>query len=382
MPNRIEEVLAESEELATERLLARLRAYVEIETPSRHEEGIRQLAGLIAKHVQDAGGRVALTEAPGFGAHLVANFDGRTHEAPLVILVHIDTVHPIGTLTTQPFRIVGGRAEGPGIYDMKAGVAVVVEAVHLLKKRGIQPRRPLRIIVTCDEEIGSHSALPILEAHTQGAAAVLVPEPCIEGGKAKTQRKGVLTYQIHVTGRAAHAGTAPTTGVSAIVELVKQIERIYALARPEVGTTVNVGVITGGTASNVIAANASAEIDVRVVDMTEGERVNRELLGLAQIHPEASVSVMQTEGRPPLERNEAVLDLYAKARVLAQELGHEMGEGASGGGSDGSLTAAMGIPTLDGLGCDGGGAHAADEHVLIADLPYRLALFARILETF
>jgi glutamate carboxypeptidase len=365
---------------ATARMLDTIKKYVEVESPSRHEPGIRQLAGTIIKDLEDTGASVALTEAPGYGAHVVASIAGVTDEPPVVILSHMDTVHPIGTLATQPFRVNGERAEGPGIYDMKAGIAVAVEALRLLSRRDSKPRRPVRFVITCDEEIGSHSALPIITETARDAAAVLVTEPCISGGLAKTQRKGVLTYRMTVTGRASHAGTSPQTGVSAIVELCKQIERIYSLAKPDRGTTLNAGVVTGGTASNVVAAYASAEIDVRVINMAEGARIHADLMALTNITDGAVVTVDQTESRPPLERTPAVVGLYERARDIASELGHDMGEGASGGGSDGSLTAAMGLATLDGLGPDGGGAHAADEHILIADLPYRLALFARLLE--
>jgi glutamate carboxypeptidase len=291
----------------------------------------------------------------------------------------MDTVHPVGTLAAQPFVIRDGRAEGPGIYDMKIGIALAVEAVQLLKRQGVQPRRPLRIVLTCDEEIGTHASMATIEANAKGAAAILVPEPCIAGGSVKTARKGVLTYRMDIRGRAAHAGVAPQTGISAIAELAKQIERLTSIARPDVGTTINVGVIGGGTASNVVAANAFADIDVRVVDLAEARRVNAELIGLEAITPGASVVVRQTEQRPPLERTPGVVALFEKARTVAAELGRELGEGSSGGGSDGSFTAAMGIPTLDGLSADGGGAHASDEHILIADLPYRLALFTRML---
>lgn len=381
MPNEIELYLGESEAAATERMLARIRSYVEIETPSRDEAQIRKLAQLVAADLAAAGGKVAVTEAPGYGAHVVAEFAGAADGPHTMVLTHLDTVHPIGTIATQPFRIRDGRAEGPGVYDMKAGVSVAVEAVHLLTRAGRQPARPLRIVMTCDEEIGSHSSLPVIEANARGAHAVLVPEPCISPGLAKTERKGVLTYRMDITGKAAHAGTSPSTGISAIVELARQIERIYQLAKPEIGTTVNVGVISGGTASNVVAAAAQAEIDVRVVNMVEGKRMHEALLALQPILPGAVVSVRQTEQRPPLERSPGVVALYERVREVSRTLGRDLGEGASGGGSDGSLTAAMGIPTLDGLGCDGGGAHAADEHILIADLPYRLALFTRALET-
>lgn len=382
MANEVEQVLGESEAAARDRVLARLRTYVELETPSRHEEGIRRLAGMIARDLEVAGGSIALTEAPGFGAHIVASFPGEETGAHVVILSHMDTVHPIGTLATQPFVVRDDRAEGPGTYDMKAGIAVAVEALQHLARAGRRPKRAVRFVITCDEEIGSHSSLPIITEQAQGAAAVFVTEPCIAGGMAKTARKGVLTYRMDVTGRAAHAGVAPQTGVSAIAELAAQIGRTYELARHDVGTTVNVGVIGGGTASNVVAAAAHAEIDVRVVEMKEGARIHEDLMDMRALDPGATVSVHQTERRPPLERTDAVVGLYQQVRAIAAGLGHDMGEGASGGGSDGSLTAAMGIPTLDGLGPDGGGAHAIDEHILLADLPYRLALFISILRDF
>lgn len=380
MASEIEKVLGESEDAARERLLARIRRYVEVETPSRNETAIQHLAAMIAADMEEAGGKVTITAAPGYGAQVLGEFEGETSEPHLLVLAHMDTVHPMGTIETQPFKVTEDRAEGPGVYDMKTGFAVPIEAMLHLRRSGKQPRRPVRILITCDEEIGTHASLGIIEENARDAGAVLVPEPCIAGGIAKTQRKGVLTYRVDVQGKASHAGTFPQAGISAIVELSKQIEKIYALAKPDVGTTVNVGVISGGTASNVVAAFATAEVDVRVVAMDEGKRIHDELLALTPITPGARVHVQQTEQRPPLERTEKVVALYQRVKVLAEGLGHEMGEGASGGGSDGSLTAAMGVPTLDGLGCDGGGAHAADEHILIADLPYRMALFTRIFE--
>lgn len=381
MPNEIEVFLGESEAAATARVLERLRRYVEVETPSRDVDRINALANLIAQDLEKAGGTIEKIPAPGYGTNIVATFEGAADGPHTVTLSHMDTVHPVGTIATQPFIIRDGRAEGPGTYDMKAGVAVAVESVLLLKRKGMRPAHPLRVIMTCDEEIGSHSSLPIIEQHARGAGAVLVTEPCIAGGLAKTARKGVLTYRMETTGRASHAGVSPQTGVSAIMELCRQIERMQRFARPELGTTINVGVIGGGTASNVVAAAAWAEIDVRVVEMTEGERINHVLTSLQPIMEGTAVKVERTEQRPPLERSPAVVALYERVRDIARSLGHEMGEGASGGGSDGSFTASWGIPTLDGLGCDGAGAHAADEHILIADLPYRLALFTSALAT-
>lgn len=380
MADRLVEVLGESRDAATQRVLARMRAYVEMETPSRSEGHVRALAAVIQSDLRQAGATAELIDAPGYGAHVVAAIggDGRDH---IAILSHMDTVHPIGTLATQPFRVNGNRVEGPGTYDMKAGIAIAVEALLLMQRRGTHPQRPIRFIITCDEEVGSHSGLPVIREHAEGASAVLVTEPCVAGGLAKTSRKGVLTYKMTISGRAAHAGTHPQNGVSAITELAHQIQSVLALADWSQGTTLNVGVVNGGTASNVVAAHAFAEIDVRVTNAAETERVHNALLSLRAHTDGAQVTVKQTEKRPPLERTPQVVALYERARAIAAELAFDMKEGSSGGGSDGSFTAALGLPTLDGLGPDGGGAHAVDEHVLLDDVPLRLALFTRMLES-
>lgn len=378
--DQIEAVLGETKDAATERIIERMRRYVEMETPSRSESQIRALADVLAGDLRAAGAEVDIIDAPGYGAHVVATLGGSGTDH-IVILSHMDTVHPMGTLATQPFRITNGRVEGPGTYDMKAGITIAVEALMLMRRRGTRPQRPIRFVITCDEEIGSHSGLDIIKQHAQGASAVLVTEPCIAGGMAKTSRKGVLTYQMTIEGRAAHAGTHPSNGASAINELAHQIQEMLELANHEQGTTINIGVISGGTASNVVAAQAFAEIDVRVTNAAETKRIHEALLARSAHVNGTRVKVEQTEQRPPLERSPHVIALYERVKTIAAELEFDMGEGSSGGGSDGSFTAAMGLPTLDGLGPDGGGAHAIDEHVLLADLPLRLALFTRILES-
>jgi glutamate carboxypeptidase len=380
MSDKIVEVLGESRDAAAQRVVDRLRKYVELESPSRHEEQIHDLANVLAGDLRPAGAEVEIIDAPGYGAHVVAMIGGNAQDH-IMILSHMDTVHPLGTLATQPFKVTAGRVEGPGTYDMKAGIAVAVEALLLMKRRDAEAKRPIRFVITCDEEIGSHSGIELIRRHAVGAHAVLVTEPCIAGGLAKTSRKGVLTYQMEIEGRASHAGTHPSTGASAITELAHQIHDILALANHDQGTTLNVGVVSGGTASNVVAAHAFAEIDVRVTNAAETDRVNAALLALEAKTAGTTVTVKQTEQRPPLERSPRVLELYERVKGIARELDFDMGEGSSGGGSDGSFTAHMGLATLDGLGPDGGGAHAIDEHVLVADLPLRLALFARILES-
>lgn len=361
-------------------VLERAGRYVAHETPSRDVKRLVALSKLIETELRAAGADVRPVDAPGLGRNLVATIPGRADLEPLVILGHIDTVHPLGTIETQPFRTVDGRAEGPGVYDMKTGVALCVEALTLLHARGSGPRRPVRMLVTCDEEIGSHSARPMIAESAKGAWAALVPEPSIPDGGIKTARKGVLTYRLRVEGRAAHAGIEPGAAVSAITELAHQILDVLAIADHPRGTTLNIGVVEGGTASNVVAGRASAEIDVRVVDASEAERVDAALRALTPHLDEARIELTRTESRPPLERTDAVVRLYEQAREIAAGLGVTIGEGASGGGSDGSLIAAHGVPALDGLGPRGGGAHAVTEHVIVADLPFRLAFIARLLE--
>jgi glutamate carboxypeptidase len=325
-------------------------------------------------------------DVPDVGRNLLARLPGTPDDdgdtdAPVLILAHIDTVHPIGTLAQRPFRIEGGRAYGPGIYDMKTGLAVAIEALAWLREQGRRPRRPVHLLVTCDEEVGSHSAHDMILEQACSAAAVLVPEPCLPDGGAKTFRKGVATYRIEARGRAAHAGIDGVSAVSAITEVVHASRAALDLADHSRGTTINVGVIGGGTASNVVAADAWAMIDVRLAEPAEGDRVHASLMAIKAHNPKADLKIDQAESRPPLVRSDAVVGLYEKARDAAATLGVELAEGPSGGGSDGSIAASVGAATLDGLGPQGGGAHAEDEHIVLSDLPFRLALMARLLET-
>jgi glutamate carboxypeptidase len=266
------------------------------------------------------------------------------------------------------------------VYDMKCGAALVLEALSLGHEAGRAPRRPVVLLITCDEEVGSHSSRPLIERYARTAGAVLVPEPCLPDGGVKTARKGVATYRLRTTGQAGHAGLDPGMTVSAIAELIDQCQAASALACHDLGTTINIGVIGGGIATNVVAGEAWAGIDVRLAVPEEGERVHAALLSLQPKRPGAAVHVVRSESRPPLVRTPAVVALYQQARAIAAELDVELTEGASGGGSDGSLAAFWGAPTLDGLGARGGGAHAASEHVLVADLPFRLALMHALLD--
>jgi glutamate carboxypeptidase len=380
--NAVEQHLRLSGEAACTRVLERSRRYVEQETPSGAAEEITRLAVMIENDLIACGATVDRFDAPGLGRNLLARIAGRETDAePVLVLAHIDTVHPVGTLAQRPFRVEDGRAFGPGIYDMKTGLAAVIEALAWMHEQGRRPRRAVHLLVTCDEEIGSHSAYDLIVEQARAAAYVLVPEPCLPDGGVKTFRKGVATYRVSATGRAAHAGIDGDNAVSAITELLHALTDALRLADHDRGTTINVGVIEGGTASNVIAAHASAVVDVRLAEEEEGGRVHSHLMALRARHPEATLTVERSESRPPLVRTEAVAALYEKARLLAAELGVELAEGGSGGGSDGSIAAAAGATTLDGLGALGGGAHAVDEHIVLSDLPFRLGLMTRLLDT-
>lgn len=363
-------------------VLERLRAYVELESPTGDVARATQMAELLARDLEQAGAVVERLSAPDWGEHLDARIEGREADLPAVVLLgHLDTVHPVGTLAERPFRVVDGRAEGPGSFDMKAGLAVIVEALRRLAAAGRRPRRPVRILVSCDEEVGSRTSRAWIEDASRNAAACLVLEPSLPGGRVKTARKGVSQYRLRARGRAAHAGVDPERGINAIVELAAQIPRILALADSDRGTTVNIGTIHGGTAGNVVAAEAEAEVDVRFASPAEGQRVDAAMHALGPATAGAGLEVEGGINRPPLVRTEGVVTLYETARAAAAKLGFELGEGATGGGSDGSFVAALGVPTLDGLGPAGGGAHAVDEHVVVDDLPRRVALLERLLET-
>ena len=314
------------------------------------------------------------------GPHLLVRVPGAAaHEEPLLLLGHLDTVWAHGTLDEIPFRIEDGVARGPGVYDMKAGLVQTIWALWALERRGLRPRRPLTILWNTDEEAGSAASREFIEAEASQAAACLVMEPSLPGGGAKTGRRGVGILRVTVRGRAAHAGLDPERGINAITELAGVVTAAAALSAPGRGVTVNVGLIRGGSRTNVVPAEASADVDIRMDDPESGERLIRALRRLGAEHPEAEVSWTGGVNRPALVRNEGVATLYERARRLAGELDWELGEGSAGGGSDGNIVAGLGVPVLDGLGPLGDGAHARHEQVVTADLPRRAALLAALL---
>lgn len=358
----------------THQIIERLASYVAIETPSGDEPRLRALADLIRRDLEEIGATVESRDAPGLGVNLIARFAGDGRK-PVLLLCHYDTVHPVGTIARLPFRIEGNRAYGPGIYDMKAGIALAIEAI-----RGAALERPVTLMVTCDEEIGSHSSRALMEAEALKSEAVLVLEPPLPDGSVKTARKGVGVYVLRTHGRQAHAGVEPGTGVDAIGEMARQIVDVLSLANHAAGTTVNVGRIVGGTTSNVIAELAEAEIDVRYTNPAEGARLDDALRRLEPHDARVRISIEGGLNRPPFVRTAAVERLFHLAREQAAAAGLTIGEGATGGASDGNFTAAIGVPTLDGLGVPGAGAHTFEEHILLDTLPQRVAFLRRLIE--
>lgn len=356
-------------------MLAELAQLVGMESPSRDADGIRVVATHVARALNETGASVSIVEDHSNGPNVVARFG--SSDRPILLLGHLDTVWARGTIATMPWRIEGDLAFGPGVFDMKSGVLVVVEALRGLARHGISV--PVVVVFNCDEEIGSESTRALIASHAKNARAALVFEPSIPGGSAKTSRSGMSDYRIVVRGRAAHAGVDPEKGVSAIVAAARIVLALNDLNDLSNGLSVNPGVIKGGTRANVIAAEAIVEVDVRFRTQAQAECVHRAITGLGKSSDGALIEVTGGIDRPPFEPNPDGLALYGRAAVAARASGFEMGQGHVGGVSDGNFTAAMGVPTLDGLGPDGCGAHADHEQILIADLPRRAAMLSRLL---
>jgi glutamate carboxypeptidase len=367
-----------------EHILDSIKALVQRETKSREESPLNEIADFVAGQLREIGGEVQLIAQPGFGTNLRARFDfGHAPGEPRILVIgHLDTVWPTGTLERLPFRVTDeGRAHGPGIFDMKSGIAVAIESLRTIVSRGLPTKRPITMLLTCDEEIGSKTSRGLIEEEAKNGAAALVLEPPITGGVVKTGRKGIGTFTVRALGRAAHAGLDPSSGVNAIVELAHQTLRLAALNDYEQGITVSVGLIQGGSALNVIPPEATAKVDVRFWTPEDGERVVRAIRGITPALAEARLEVTGGINRPPMPRSEKNVTLYHHARELAAEIGFDLRDEVVGGGSDGNFTAALGVPTLDGLGVDGSGAHAEHEHIIIEDIPRRAALLTRLMQT-
>jgi glutamate carboxypeptidase len=358
-----------------------LEQLVNHETPSTDKPALDSYAQKMAARFENLGAETTLYSDPTKGAQLKASLPNPMtgSEKPALLLCHYDTVWPLGTIDQQPFRIEGGKAYGPGVYDMKASHLMAEFALRGIFDLGLQLPRPVVVLFTSDEEIGSPTSRELIEQQALQAAYVLVLEPPTAEGALKTARKGIGDFTLVVKGRAAHAGSQPELGISAINELARQIIYLQSLADLEQGTTINVGVIKGGTRSNVIAARAEAEIDLRVWTPEEAERIERALGNLQPTTPGVELEVQGGLNRPPMVRSDAIVKLFNEVRKVGEQLGLDLRGGSTGGGSDGNFTAALGVPTVDGLGIMGDGAHAVHEHILISHLPTQTGLLAAIL---
>lgn len=362
-------------------MVATLRRFVECESPSADKAAVDRFGEIVAAEWRKRGAAVRVIRQRVTGNHV------RTEIAPavrgktgqLLVLGHLDTVYPIGTLRTMPFRVLRGRAFGPGTFDMKGGLVLALFAMDALREAGVRSAKRIVFFWDSDEEIGSHTSRKLIQAEARRSDAVLVLEPALGSDGVKTERKGVGTAEIIVHGLASHAGIDPAAGVNAVHELALQIERLMKMNEPSRGVTVQATVISGGTASNVVPAEARAQVDVRCARLADVVRVNRRLQAMRPILKGAKIEVRGGINRPPLERTAGVRKLFTHAQTIAREMGIELREGSTGGGSDGNFTAALGVPTLDGLGVVGDGAHALNEHVVIGKMAERAALIAGLL---
>lgn len=353
-----------------------VRELAERESPSTDRAALEICAGAFEARCREVG--AAVRREPGREAdHVLAEWPGRGR--PVLLLGHFDTVWPVGQLARMPVRIEDGRLFGPGVLDMKAGLAIALTAMKVLAAAAPADRPPVRLLATADEEVGSRSSRALIEQLAGESAAVFVLEPAIPGGAVKTARKGVGEFELVVHGVSAHSGADPGAGASAVHELARQIQAIEALADPSIGLSVNVGVVEGGTRSNVVAERARAVIDVRVSRAADADVIEAALAGLRPSRGRIRLEVTGGVNRPPMERTAGVARLFELAREVAAGWGEDLREGATGGASDGNFTAALGVPTLDGLGGVGEGPHALHEHAIVEFMPRRAALVAGLL---
>jgi glutamate carboxypeptidase len=366
-----------------DQIVETIRELVEIESPSDNKEAVDRIAGFLAPKIEALGGRTQLHRSYDFGDSLQINFSSKADRKPVLLLGHYDTVYPLGTLAKMPCAIENGHLRGPGVLDMKSGIALMLHAIEALQAwHGGQLPRPVTVFLVSDEEVGSRSSRKITESLAKESAGVLVLEPAAGlRGAVKTARKGVGEYTLRVKGIAAHAGLDPGKGHSAILELARQIAAIAKLNNLRQGLSVNAGVIEGGTRTNVVAAEASVGIDVRIKKAKQAAGVDRKLRSLKPFDKHCKLQINGGINRLPMERTSGVAALYKKAQEIAGQVGWELEEAAVGGGSDGNFTAGMGIPTLDGMGAVGEGAHAVHEFIVISELPRRALLLAGMIES-
>jgi glutamate carboxypeptidase len=363
-------------------IVALIRELARCESPSDQPQAVNRFVNLLAGRL-DGASNVKTLPGGRFGNHLRCEFKlpgAKPGAGKILVLAHSDTVWPLGTLAQMPLREEHGRLWGPGVLDMKSGIAFFLFAVHTLRMLEIPVRRNILFQVNSDEELGSETSRQFTEEAARQSAVALLLEPGTGlKGKLKTARKGVGDYTVTVKGRASHAGVDYEAGASAVVELARQIPKIAAFTNLKQGITVNPGVIAGGTRTNVVAAEAHTEVDIRIAKMKDAAALDKKFRSLRSIDKRCSIQVEGGLNRPPMERSPAIRSLFQTARACAKELGVKLEESATGGGSDGNFTAALGVPTLDGLGGVGEGAHAANESILLDRVSDRTALLAMLL---
>ena len=374
-----EQALIEKIQGETDQIIELLRSLVERESPSRRKDLVDQVGACIVEHVVAQGLTPQVVPRKEVGDLIWAEW-GEEEEGRILVLSHIDTVWEAGSLARNPFRVENGRVYGPGIFDMKAGVAATLKVQEYLARGWISPRRKVRFLYTTDEELTSTYSRDLIEEFAQESDLVLVTEPPLPGGELKTSRKGVGTYLVKIHGKSAHSGLEPEKGINAVEELARQILDIQSLSALAEGTTVTVTQVQGGRALNVIADYAEATVDTRFRTTEEAQRVDG---GIRNLQPNLPGIRLEVEGgidRSPMVKTPRSEEMFESAQGVATELGFDLGEGESGGGSDGNITAALGVPTLDGLGISGDGAHAWHEHIEVSALAPRIALLARLIE--
>jgi glutamate carboxypeptidase len=358
-----------------------LTELVNHESGTHHKQEVDALGALMERKFRDLGATtVQRSPRKDVGDFLLAKWNEGAEGKPIMFLIHIDTVWPVGTLAQRPVRIEDGRLYGPGAVDMKGGHVVMLEALHGLKARNEMPNRPIWVLMTTDEEVGSVESEVVIRDVAQNVGLVLVMEPATQEEALKTSRKGVSNFTIKVTGRASHAGNAPEKGINAVVELAHQTLKLQAMNDYRNGTSVSVTVVKGGITTNVIPDAAQAEVDVRVIRNDAYDDISKRIMALEPVLPGAQLEIIAGHNRGPMERGAQMHNDFEQCKALGEKYGLTVREDSSGGGSDGNFTAHMGIPTLDGLGPAGDGLHALHEHVQIDSLPRRATLVAAILK--
>lgn len=362
-----------------EGMLEMLRELVNIESPSGDKVAVDRMGERVSELMQAAGASVQQFPRERVGCPVIGRWEGIAAGEQILVLCHMDTVLPVGTLSERPARIDDGHFYGPGAFDMKGGIVIALAALHGLNELGIQPAASIALLCTGDEEIGSFGSRALLEELAAESKLVLCLEPSLPGRMLKTARKGVGWYSVRAKGRAAHAGGDHKKGINAIEEMAHQVLALHALTNYELGTTISVGQISGGSAPNVVPAGCEAKVDFRAATHEEARRVMNAIEGLRPHLPGAKLEIEGTLNRPPMVRDALMVRTFERAQRIAGRHGLPLAEGSTGGGSDANFTAALGVPTLDGLGADGDGAHAIHEHVRIASLPEQATLLAALL---